>query len=152
MTDHEAEVVTARPLYAQHLPRERLAAVLLEPEGGDVADCLGDEVLVGQPGLQMQPYLESAMRVKPTASGRKPSSDPAAESAGRGAPNDGMHRDDRRVTRAPRGPPSPASALNKGRAAEVRNHTQVSPCRRHRSRDERKGDDCTRSDPSLVLP
>ncbi len=86
MTDYEAEVVAVRALHADHLPDERLAAFSLEPEGSQVADRGAHKVLVGQPGLKMQPYLESPMRAKPTASERKPSSDPAAESAGRGAP------------------------------------------------------------------
>ena len=82
VADHEAEVVTPRPLDPHHLPRERLTAFPLEPEGGQVSNRLRDEVLVGQPGLQVQPNLESTMRENRTTREWKSPSALAARSLG----------------------------------------------------------------------
>lgn len=74
MADHEAEVVGARTLDAHHLPGKGFAAFLLEPESGQVADRLRDEVLVGKPRLQVEPYLESSMHGGSIPWGKKPPS------------------------------------------------------------------------------
>ncbi len=74
VADQQAEMVTAGAFDTDHLPDERLAAVPLELEGGEVADRHPDEVLVGQPGSQMQPDLQPAMRAEPIAVEKKPSS------------------------------------------------------------------------------
>lgn len=76
VTDHEAEVVSPRTFYPNDLPDERLSTFLLEPEGGEIPNRLRDKVLVRQPGPQMQPDLESAVRANPRPGEWKPPSGP----------------------------------------------------------------------------
>jgi hypothetical protein len=66
VANHEAKVVFAGTFYPQYLPRERLLSSLLQPIGREVADGLGDEVLVGKSGRQMQVDLESPLRANRT--------------------------------------------------------------------------------------
>jgi hypothetical protein len=60
--DHETEMVTVLVLDPEDLPVEVLAALLLEAEGGEVANRLRDEILVRHSGGQMQPDLDTAVR------------------------------------------------------------------------------------------
>ena len=61
MTDNESVVMVLGLIHPDHLPLQGFVPLLLQAEGRKVAQRFGDEVLVLEPGGQMNVDLDAAV-------------------------------------------------------------------------------------------